>query len=60
VVIGQLEHVEDSFERIVWGRADVHRQNVVPVGNSSHVSGSEQDVAGRPLMARSGLYLERC
>ena len=24
VVIGQLEHGEDSFERIIWGRADVH------------------------------------
>ena len=60
VVIGQLEHVENSFERIIWGRADVHSQHVVPVGNSSHVSGSEQDVAGRQLMVRSGLYLERC
>ena len=60
MVVCQFEHSEDSFERIIRVRSDVHRQCVVPVGNGIHVSCSEQDIAGRPLMARSCLNLERC
>ncbi len=58
MVISYLEHGEDSFERIIRRSADVYRELIIPVGNSSNVSGSEKDVAGQSPMARSSFDLE--
>ena len=46
MVIGHFEHGENSFERIIRCSADVYRELIIPVGNSSNVSGSKKDVAG--------------
>ncbi len=60
VVVGQLEHIEDSRECVVGRGADIDGKFVVSIGDGAYVAGCEQDVAGLPLMARAGLYLEKC
>jgi len=59
MLVGLFENFEDFLQRAVRRGADIDRKTVVSIGNSLHMAGGEEDVIGRPLVARSRLDIKR-